>query len=283
MNTREVCERIIKAPAALDWLGEEQIASVLKGISNMHMRLPNIVKLNGPTLFVGDIHADADSMLSAFKLAEQKDTGVVFLGDVVDRGSRELTCVNLVMAKCYLEPDRITYLRGNHEFAEINAKWGFADAVTERFGRSAYHRYNAWFSTLPLAALLNNRVLAIHGGVARNTPTLKSIETLDRTKLAAREETAAFLWNDPSEDIDGYDINTRRGIFYNFGRDVFEEFMDRNNLDLMIRGHEPWPDGFKYFFDKRLISVFSSDDYYKDVKPKAVLVENDGSHGVLAL
>jgi hypothetical protein len=283
MKVREACTRIVEEPAALDWLGSEVLTSALKEVTDMHMRLPNVVKLNGPTLFVGDIHADLGSMLSAIGHADEMGVRIVFLGDVIDRGSRELACVNLAMAKCILEPDRVTYLRGNHEFGEINVNWGFADSVRERFGETILARYNTWFTTLPLAALLNARILAIHAGIGRETPTLESVEAIDRAKLEVRSETAAFLWNDPSEDIEGYDVNTRRGVFYNFGRDIFDAFMDRNGLDLIVRGHEPWPEGHKYYFDRRLISIFSSGDHYKNVKPKALLVDKDGSHEVLAL
>ncbi len=92
-----------------------------------------------------------------------------------------------------------------------------------------------------------------------------------------------MLWNDPSEKGKGYTANNKRGLFFTFGRDVFDEFMEKNDLDLLVRAHEELADGHEYFFDKRLISVFSSADHYKKVKPKAVLVKADGGHEILSL
>jgi len=276
MNVREICERVIGAPNELDWLSQDYLIHALKGITDEHMKLGNIVRIEGDTLYIGDIHGDIDSMLSAFGIVDEAKVNIAFMGDVVDRGSHNLECVNLLLARCFLEPERVFYIRGNHEFKEINTNWGFADAVMERYSSTVYWLYNAWFSTLPLAVLLNDKILALHGGIGKQTPTLKSIENLDRTQLPAKDDITALLWNDPSETAKGFEPNTTRGIFYNFGRDIFDDFMAQNNLDLMVRAHEKQPDGVKYYFDKRLISVFSSADHYKDTVPKAVLINEDG-------
>ena len=78
-------------------------------------------------------------------------------------------------------------------------------------------------------------------------------------------------------------MNNTRGIFYTFGQDVFDRFMEKNNLDLFIRGHTKQTAGYRYFFDKRLISIFSSGDHYKDTVPSAVLVQDDGGHEIIKL
>jgi diadenosine tetraphosphatase ApaH/serine/threonine PP2A family protein phosphatase len=247
------------------------------------MKKKNIQGLSGNVLFVGDIHGDLDATISAFNLADDRGSKIVFLGDVIDRGSRQLECANLLLSNALLHPDKVHYIRANHEFTGVNSMFGFIDAVLKKYDKITYLQYNSWFATLPLAALLNGRTFAIHGGVCSRVPTLKSLESIDRTSLRYMDERMGILWNDPSESGEGFMANNQRGVFFTFGRDVFDEFMDRNNLELMIRAHEPWPDGHKYFFDKRLISVFSSADHYKDVKPKAILVEADGSHEVLSL
>lgn len=283
MNIEEVCEKIIEKPGSFHWLGQSFLESLLKEITDYYMELPNIVKPNGATLFVGDIHGDLKSMISAFAIAAEKEANILFLGDVVDRGRHDIECVNLLIAKIVQEPDRIFYIRGNHEFKEINSRWGFADRVKKRYGEGVSDLYNTWFTTLPLAALMNGRTLAIHGGLCKEVPTLKDLASLDRVALPFKDERAAFLWNDPSEEVDGFEVNKKRGVFYHFGRDVFDDFMDKENLELMIRAHEVWPEGHKYFFDNRLISVFSCGEFYKDVEPKAVLVRDDGGHEILAL
>lgn len=283
MNVEEISEKVIEKPASLDWLSQDNLIRLIKAAADRTMKKKNILGLSGSALFVGDIHGDLDATISVFNLADERDSKIVFLGDVIDRGSKQLECVNLLLANTLLHPDKVHYIRANHEFTGVNSMFGFIDAVLRRYDKITYLQYNSWFATLPLAALLNGKTFAIHGGVCRRVPSLKSLASIDRTSLSYMDERMGILWNDPAETGDGYMANNQRGIFFTFGRDVFDEFMDRNNLELMIRAHEPWPDGYKYFFDKRLISVFSSADYYKDVKPKAVLVEADGSHEILPL
>ena len=281
MSYRELCKRIIDDPCDLDRLGTDRLIPFLKGAADVFMREPNIIRLEGDVLYVGDIHGDIRSMTRAFAL--QKDAPMVFLGDVVDRGSSQMECVNLLLAHKLLDPEKVFYIRGNHEFKERNFRWGFTDAVMEHYPETVYWLYNACFVTLPLASLQNGNILGIHGGISRHVPTLKAIEDIERTSFASSDERISMLWNDPSEETNGYDTNFKRGVYFTFGRDIFDEFMRRNSLDLMVRAHQVWPDGYEYFFDRRLISVFSSNDHDKGVKPKAVLVRPDLSHEILTL
>lgn len=69
------------------------------------------------------------------------------------------------------------------------------------------------------------------------------------------------MWNDPKTELNGFSDSFRGpGIFF-FGYDVFENFMEVNDLKYLIRAHECFPEGFKWFFNKRLLSIFSSADY----------------------
>lgn len=43
--------------------------------------------------------------------------------------------------------------------------------------------------------------------------------------------------------------------------DIVEAFCERNNLDMIIRGHECVMDGFERFAQGRLMTVFSAPNY----------------------
>jgi hypothetical protein len=276
-------ERIIHDPKNQGWLESKDLVEFLTAVSDLMMALPNMVRLSGEVLYVGDVHGDIGSMMKAFHISDERQSHIIFLGDVVDRGNHQIECVNLLLARRHLAPERIHYIRGNHEFKEVNARWGFADAVMERYPETVYWLYNTVFTTLPLASLQNDRVMGVHGGVCKYVPTLKSIESLNRPSLSVYDERLGLLWNDPTEEMNGYDVNTTRGVFFNFGRNVFDEFMDRNDLYLMVRGHTVQNEGVRYYFNGRLISVFSSADSYKNTHPKAVLVRASGEVKELAL
>ncbi len=55
---------------------------------------------------------------------------------------------------------------------------------------------------------------------------------------------------------------------YKFGKDVFDEFMEFHEVDLFIRAHQAYPLGYRWFFDDRLLSIFSSKaGPYRQVTP----------------
>ncbi|MCK5024178.1 MAG: metallophosphoesterase [Thermoplasmata archaeon] len=284
MDTFQISSRIIDKPLETDWLGYQEITKFLKISTSLLAEQPNIARLSGTTIFTGDIHGDMDSMLAAFRIAEQHDAKIVFLGDIVDRGSHNVECMNLILAHIHQEPDRFFYTRGNHEFQGINTKWGFMDSVVEKYPETVYWLYNGAFTQLPIAALWDDRIFGIHGGISRHLKILADIEALEHQDRGFRDEYLDLLWNDPAiEPQKGFVMNDKRGIFYTFGQDVFDEFMETNHLELFIRGHNKQTAGHRYFFDDRLISIFTSADHYKDTVPSVVLIEGDGSHEIIKL
>jgi len=284
MNVPDICHKIIDNPLETQWLDRNEITKFLNAATEFHARQPNIASFQGRTVFSGDIHGDFESLAAAFEVAEQHNARLVFLGDMVDRGSHNVECVNLVLAQTILNPDKVVYTRGNHEFQGINTKWGFMDAVVDKYPETVYWLYNGVFTQLPLAALQNNTVFGIHAGISRHSQTLEEIEKLQHQDRGFRDEFMDLLWNDPAiEEQKGFDMNNKRGIFYTFGQGVFDDFMDKNGLKLFIRGHNVQKPGYRYFFDDRLLSIFTSGDHYKDTVPSVVLVEDDANHEIIKL
>ncbi len=283
MKIDELCKEIVRKPDHIEWPEQLDLIGLIKEAADTFMKEQTIVRTTGDMLFVGDVHGDLDAMVSAFMLADEAGSKIVFLGDVVDRGSRQVRTINLLLARKLLHPETVFFVRGNHEFKEVNTRWGFADAVMEHYSETVYWLYNTCFTALPLAVLLNEKVLGLHGGLGEHTPTLQSIDNIERTSLPHLDDRTGMLWNDPAEKGNGFTANNKRGLFFTFCRDVFDEFMEKNDLALLVRAHEELADGHKYFFDNQLISVFSSADHYKKVKPKAVLVKADGGHEILSL
>jgi hypothetical protein len=103
----------------------------------------------------------------------------LFLGDYVDRGSHSLETICLLMALKVKYPDKIHLLRGNHEDKWINNAFGFAEECSHRLGEdpaepdSVFNKINELFDWLPLAALIEDKIVCLHGGIGS---TLVSIE-----------------------------------------------------------------------------------------------------------
>ncbi len=271
MDIKDLCEKIISDP--VNFLpASEDLIPFLKEASDTLMKEEKVTRRSGYGLFTGDLHGDLHNCLKALKVAEDNNAIPIFMGDYVDRGDHQLQVINHLLARKILDPDSLVLLRGNHEFKEVNLKFGFSDVVMEKYPETIYWLYNIAFSAMPLACVLNNRVIGLHGGIASNIKYLENMENLPTHQMSGYDERLGNLWNDPNEEHDGFEVNKKRKVFYSFGRDVFDEFMQDNDLKLMIRGHQEIEEGSRHSFDKRLISVFSSRGNEKVVEPKVVLV-----------
>jgi hypothetical protein len=80
-------------------------------------------------------------------------------------------------------PDRIFMLRGNHEDAVMNQLYGFNEECRSRIddgrGNSIFRTINGVFDWLPLGALVNKKILCVHGGIG-NLKSLDDIRQISR-------------------------------------------------------------------------------------------------------
>ncbi|RXI02673.1 hypothetical protein DVH24_002751 [Malus domestica] len=166
-------------------------------------------------------------------------------------------------------PDNVHLIRGNHEAADINALFGFRIECIERMGENdgiwAWTRFNQLFNYLPLAALIEKKIICMHGGIGRSINSLEQIEKLERpiTMDAGSIVLMDLLWSDPTENdsVEGLRPNARGPGLVTFGPDRVTEFCKRNKLQLIIRAHECVMDGFERFAQGQLITLFSATNY----------------------
>ena len=192
---------------------------------------------------------------------------MIFLGDIVDRGPYQLECLITVLILKILEPNTYFLLKGNHETLEMNKYYGFFQQFTDRFQNKAnFDEILALYNTLPYAARIDKQILCVHGGIPEDMELLNKLDglktkDLDKNWKNLSEQLFQITWNDPKENIEGFIDSFRGPGIKFFGEDVFEEFMETNNLKYLIRSHEMFPEGYRWFFKYRLLSIFSSENY----------------------
>lgn len=178
-----------------------------------------------------------------------------------------------------LYPDRVVLIRGNHEFRSMSdgmGEEGFLQHVKKTFANVAgwdvaYEACHAAFDFLPLAALVESRILILHGGLGDGSFSLSDLATIARP---LRDDSVGpnfltqVLWSDPS----GSDAFMARGVHRNprgssiaeFGPDITERFCKRNGVDVVIRSHQVVEEGVKFMHSGRIITVFSARNYCGD-------------------
>ncbi|MFW5945565.1 MAG: metallophosphoesterase [Candidatus Natronoplasma sp.] len=235
---------------------EEYLALINKAKNSLENK--NLVeKDEGEFFVVGDTHGNLEAARKPAERALEEDIPIVYLGDYVDRGEKQLENLAYVLFLKIQEPEKVILLRGNHETESMNQKYGFLREVNRRYSIDLFQEILYLYEKMPVAALLGEEYFSVHGGIPRGVTSLSKIDELDHDDDSYKE----MFWNDPSEDIWEFAPNRKRGGFELYGEGAVEDFLEENGLSMVIRAHEVHRSGYKYYFDKKLLSIFSVSNY----------------------
>ena len=272
----------------------------------------SLVSVPFPARLYGDIHGNLPDLVQFFNRYAWPDKrkgdilsmNYVFIGDFVDRGSFSVEVVALLFSLKLLYPTRVHLVRGNHEDRNMNYHYGFRKSCLHHFGpvegQLVWERINDCFDLLPLAALVGEEVLCIHGGIGTNIeavgdllgiekPIVVPPESVDPTELGKVDKVVLdALWSDPFDPASAAGVAASAGHLSprgtgasRFGPDRVKTFCANNNLQLIVRAHECVQNGYEYFADGMLLTVFSASSYcnqYTNDGGMVVVVKNeDGS------
>ncbi|KAL0224837.1 hypothetical protein RCL1_002749 [Eukaryota sp. TZLM3-RCL] len=255
---------------------EAQLESLCKRAIEVLALEPNIVSVTSPVTVVGDIHGQWYDLLEMFRIAgDSPDTNFLFLGDYVDRGYYSLEVATLLIALKVRYPRRVFLLRGNHESRQITQVYGFYDECCRKYGSpNAWKYLTELFDQLPLAALIDNSILCLHGGLSPSIDTIDQIKSLNRHGEMPHEGPICdILWSDP-DDRPGWG-NSPRGAGYTFGHDVSENFCHSNGLKLLVRAHQLVMNGYNWSHEGKVVTVFSAPNYCYRCGNQAAIMELD--------
>ncbi|XAR57420.1 Phosphoprotein phosphatase [Bertholletia excelsa] len=243
-------------------LSESEIRQLCVLSREIFMQQPNLLELEAPIKICGDIHGQYSDLLRLFEFGGlPPESNYLFLGDYVDRGKQSLETICLLLAYKIRYPENFFLLRGNHECASVNRIYGFYDECKRRFNVRLWKVFADCFNCLPVAALIDEKILCMHGGLSPDLHDLDQIKSLQRpTDVPETGLLCDLLWSDPSKDVKGWGMNDR-GVSYTFGPDKVKEFLEKHDLDLVCRAHQVVEDGYEFFADRRLVTIFSASNY----------------------
>lgn len=261
------------------FLPEPDLKRLCEIVKGLLLEESNVQPVSSPVTVCGDIHGQFYDLLELFRTGgDIPETNYVFMGDFVDRGYYSLETFTLLLALKARYPNKITLLRGNHECRQITQVYGFYDECQQKYGNP-----NAWkyctqvFDYLTLAALIDGRILCVHGGLSPDLKTLDQIRTIPRNQEIPHEGAFCdLMWSDP-EDIENFQVGPR-GAGWLFGSRVTTEFCRINKLELICRAHQLVQEGYKYMFpDKNLVTVWSAPNYCYRCGNVASILELDAN------
>lgn len=212
--------------------------------------------------YTGDIHGQYPDLLRVFEYGGYPpDSNYLFLGDYVDRGKQSIETICLLLAYKIKYPENFFLLRGNHECASINRIYGFYDECKRRFCVRLWKIFTDCFNCLPVTAVVDDKILCMHGGLSPELDSLNQIKVIERpVDVPDQGLLCDLLWADPDPQIRGWGDNDR-GVSYTFGPDKVTEFLNKHDLDLICRAHQVVEDGYQFFADRQLVTIFSAPNY----------------------
>jgi len=266
-KTLQKTEEIVKNADTLEDFVKDRLLQ-LKEEKKKSFRKNGGIILDEKTRYsvIGDIHGDLKTLTNILEKVslDAIETGyIVFLGDYIDRGPKQIEAIVSILLLKELYPEKTIILRGNHEppLELTPFPHDFPLQLLRRYGQRGKKLYQAFlslFEELPYVLIIKDEAILLHGGPPTDLNKAENIEqyfALDR-ETPPPSLLEEVLWNDPSEDVE-YRAPSPRGAGWLFGKKVTESALKIANAKVIIRGHEPADKGYKLNHNGKVLTLFS--------------------------
>jgi len=260
-----------------EFLEELAIKLVCMKAKEILAKEENIKHIRAPVTVVGDVHGQFYDLIEIFRVGgEIPDTNYLFLGDYVDRGAFSVETITLLLMLKIKYPLRITLLRGNHETRQITTVYGFYTECQRKYGNpSVWQYFTDAFDYFPIAALIENNIFCVHGGLSPSIHSIDGVKEISRIQEIPHEGPFAdLMWSDPDQDRSGFSLSSR-GAGFMFGKDVVDKFVHVNGISHIARAHQLCMEGYSVLFDGKFSTVWSAPNYCYRFANLAALLEID--------
>ena len=256
-----------------------EIVAICQAAREIFLNQPTLIELSPPVKIVGDVHGQYSDLIRLFEMCGfPPSANYLFLGDYVDRGKQSLETILLLLCYKIKYPENFFLLRGNHECANVTrgavrdlipmsgsntfvTVYGFYDECKRRCDIKTWKRFIDVFNCLPIVAIVASKIFCVHGGLSPSLYTMEDIKRIQRpTDVPDYGLLTDLLWSDPSDTALDWEENDR-GVSYCFGKAVINDFLVRYDMDIICRAHMVVEDGYEFWNDRTLVTVFSAPNY----------------------
>lgn len=251
-------------------LKNAEIFAICQAAREVFLSQPALLELAPAVKIVGDVHGQYTDLLRMFEMCGfPPNSNYLFLGDYVDRGKQSLETILLLLCYKLRYPENFFLLRGNHECANVTRVYGFYDECKRRCNIKVWKSFVDTFNCLPIASIVAGKIFCVHGGLSPSLSHMDDIRNIARpTDVPDYGLLNDLLWSDPADMENDWEAN-ERGVSYCFGKKVIMEFLAKHDFDLVCRAHMVVEDGYEFFTDRVLVTVFSAPNVSK-IEPLAM-------------
>lgn len=240
-------------------LKNAEITAICGAARELFLSQPALLELSAPVKIVGDVHGQYTDLIRLFEMCGfPPASNYLFLGDYVDRGKQSLETILLLLCYKLKYPENFFLLRGNHECANVTRVYGFYDECKRRCNIKVWKTFIDTFNCLPIASIVAGKIFCVHGGLSPSLSHMDDIRGIARpTDVPDYGLLNDLLWSDPADMEEDWEPN-ERGVSYCFGKQVIMNFLQRHDFDLVCRAHMVVEDGYEFYQDRVLVTVFSA-------------------------
>ena len=259
-------------------LTEEEIKFLIEKSKEIFLAQPTLLNIKAPITVCGDIRGNLKSLKKVFEISgDTKDKSFIFLGNYVNRGNNSLECLCLLLAYKIKYRDTFYLLRGHYDDGQLSKNYGFYQECQEKTSENIYEQIALLLNCIPLAAVLDNKIFFVHGGISPKLNSLEQIRAIQRPIVVPKEGLVCdLIWSDPDKDMKDDWAESSRGAGKFFSEKPLVDFLEKNHFTMLCRGHTVINEGYDYLWDKKLLTVFSSAKFCK-CEGKGAIMEIDSN------
>jgi diadenosine tetraphosphatase ApaH/serine/threonine PP2A family protein phosphatase len=145
--------------------------------------------------------------------------------------------------------------------------YGFQTEILQNYGHMGlWQKFMDVFDCLPIAALTDDDIMSVHGGLSPRLLEPQTFLTIKRQReIPEKGLLADVTWSSPDERTKGWRPSPR-GAGFLFGPEPTHKFCWLNGIRLITRSHQLVQVGFQWFFGNKeeppcLINVWSAPNY----------------------
>jgi serine/threonine-protein phosphatase PP1 catalytic subunit len=141
---------------------------------------------------------------------------------------------------------------------------------TRRYPNGILAAFITVFDCLPIAALIDEKVFCSHGGLSPEMTDMADVRQVVRPcAVPDRGLVRDLLWSRPAPDTSDWE-NQR------YGRGDVTGFLRQHGLEMVCRSGElARGDGYEFFADRSVVTLFSAADYNGIMNAAAVMSIDD--------
>lgn len=216
------------------------------------------VSPGGNVIVIGDIHSGIHSfrevldnlytrgiLLDDFRI--KSGYKIVFLGDIVDRGSFGLDILHIVFRLKNVNFQDVHIVNGNHEDIGMYDHHGFGDELRAQLPREEdQEKIHMLMTYLPSVIFLNieDKWLQLnHGGIEPMYNPIDFLNSEYEYEFHGFDHghnlfNMGLRWNDFDGSVIGIGPSPRGESVSEYGPDATEEYLSKNSIVGIVRGHQ---------------------------------------------